>query len=207
MTEIIRGVVALAFAAGIGGCGMLRNDKPPVPDPVSPVQKAVAAPENPDSATVADFNARLEKFVKAQRALLKEMPIPEEATPEQIKARQEALATQLREVRKNAKQGDIFTPAVAALFKRLINPELKGREGVETKQALEEEDGEVAQVNLKINATWPDSEPLTTVPANILSVLPQLPKDVEYRISNKRHLVLRDVDANIIVDFIYNAIR
>jgi hypothetical protein len=31
--------------------------------------------------------------------------------------------------------------------------------------------------------------------------------DVEYRISNKRHLVLRDVDANIIVDFIYNAIR
>ena len=35
----------------------------------------------------------------------------------------------------------------------------------------------------------------------------QLPKDVEYRISNKRHLVLRDVDANIIVDFIYNAIR
>jgi hypothetical protein len=93
------------------------------------------------------------------------------------------------------------------MFKRLMHPELKGREGRETKQALEEEDGEVAQVNLKVNATWPASEPLTTTPPNILAQLPQLPEDVEYRISNKRHLVLRDVDANIIVDFIYNAVR
>ncbi|MGH7553258.1 MAG: hypothetical protein ACREMQ_09575, partial [Longimicrobiales bacterium] len=74
------------------------------------------------------------------------------------------------------------------------------------KQALVEEDGEVAEVWLRVNATWPASEPLTTMPANILANLPQLPMDVEYRISNKRHLVLRDVDANIIVDFIYNAV-
>jgi hypothetical protein len=86
-------------------------------------------------------------------------------------------------------------------------PEVKGAERKETREALEEEDGEVAEVWLKVNAPWPDSEPLTTTPANILANLPQLPKDVEYRIANKRHLVLRDVDANIIVDFIYNAIR
>ena len=189
---------------------MLRGDQaqgPPIPDPVSPVQKATAEGNTPSAAIIADFNARLEKFVKTQRALLKQIPISEEATPAQIKARQDALAAQLQEIRKNAKQGDIFTPEVAALFKRLINPELKGAEGRETKQALAEEDGEVAQVNLKINAPWPASEPLTSTPANILANLPQLPKDVEYRISNKRHLVLRDVDANIIVDYIYNAIR
>jgi hypothetical protein len=93
------------------------------------------------------------------------------------------------------------------LIKRLIYPEVKGPERKETRQALEEEDGEVAEVWLKVNGTWPDSEPLTTTPANILANLPQLPKDVEYRIANKRHLVLRDVDANIIIDFIYNAIR
>jgi len=33
-----------------------------------------------------------------------------------------------------------------------------------------------------------------------------LPKDVEYRFVG-RHLMLRDVDANIIVDYIFNAIR
>ena len=88
-----------------------------------------------------------------------------------------------------------------------MKPEVNGPQAEETKQALSEEDGETAQVNLKVNAPWPASEPLTTTPANLLAKLPQLPKDVEYRISNKRHLVLRDVDANIIVDFIYNAVR
>jgi hypothetical protein len=208
MVQLWRTVVALTLVAGIGGCGMLKRDpEPTVPEPVTPEQKAVASPENPDSAILADFNARLDRFVKTQRALLKQAPVSEDATPAQIKSRQEMLAAQLREIRKNAKHGDIFTPQVAALFKRLMYPEVIGSERKETKEALEEEDGEVAEVWLKVNGTWPDSEPLTTMPANLLANLPQLPKDVEYRIANKRHLTLRDVDANIIVDFIYNAIR
>jgi hypothetical protein len=208
MVQLWRTVVALTLVAGIGGCGMLKGDREAtVPEPITPEQKAVASPENPDSAILADFNARLDRFVKTQRALLKQAPLSEDATPAQIKSRQEMLAAQLRDIRKNAKHGDIFTPPVAALFKRLMYPEVKGSERKETREALEEEDGEVAEVWLKVNAPWPDSEPLTTMPANILGNLPQLPKDVEYRIANKRHLVLRDVDANIIVDFIYNAIR
>src|SRR5688500_1888134 len=210
MTELMRVVAVLTFVAGLTGCGMTRGDQAPgtatVPKPITPEQKATASPANPDSVILADFNARLDAYVKKQRALLKGSPIAEDATPAQIKARQDTIAAELRAIRKNAKQGDIITPEVAALFKRLMNPEVK-EQPRETKQALEEEDGEVAQVNLKVNATWPESEPLTTVPANILAVLPQLPMDVEYRISNKRHLVLRDVDANIIVDFIYNAIQ
>jgi hypothetical protein len=209
MVELTRAVLALALTAWMSGCGLTRETAKgteTVPEPVTPEQKATASPANPDSGILADFNARLDNYVKKQRALLKKSPVAEDATPEQIKARQETLAAELRAIRKDAKQGDIFTPQVAALFKRLMYPEVK-EQPRETKQALEEEDGEVAQVNLKVNATWPASEPLTTTPANILMVLPQLPMDVEYRISNKRHLVLRDVDANIIVDFIYNAIR
>jgi len=210
MAELTRAVLALALTAGISGCGMLTRDHAPgtatVPEAVSPAQKANASPNNPDAAILADFNARLDNYVKKQRVLMKKLPLSEDSTPTQIKARQEALAADLRAIRTNAKPGDIFTPQVAALFKRLINPEVK-EQPRETKQALEEEDGETAQVNLKINATWPDSEPLTTVPGNLLATLPQLPMDVEYRISNKHHLVLRDVDANIIVDYIYNAIR
>ena len=209
MAELTRALLALVFTTGIGACGMLQNKQsqgPPVPDPISPAQKAVASEANPDAPVIADFNARLERFVKTQRALLKRTPISENATPEEIKKRQETLAAQLREIRKDAKQGDIFTPQVAVLFKRLMAPPVQ-QAPRETKQALAEEDGEVAKVNLVVNAAWPASEPLTTTPANILDKLPQLPPDVEYRISNKRHLVLRDVDANIIVDFIYNAIR
>ena len=121
MVQLWRTVVALTLIAGIGGCGMLKGDREAtVPEPITPEQKAVASPENPDSAILEDFNARLDRFVKTQRALLKQAPLSEDATPAQIKSRQEMLAAQLRDIRKNAKHGDIFTPPVAALFKRLM---------------------------------------------------------------------------------------
>jgi len=209
MAELTRPVLALALSAWISGCGLTRDQGKgeTVPEPITPVQQATASPDNPDSAILADFNARLDNYITKQRALLKDSPVAEDATPAQITARQETLAAELRAIRKTAKQGDIFTPQVAALFKRLMYPEVK-EQPRETKQALVEEDGEVAQVWLRVNATYPlDTEPLPTTPSNLLASLPQLPMEVEYRITNKRHLVLRDVDANIIVDYIYNAIR
>jgi len=209
MTELMRVVAVLTFVAGLTGCGMTRGDQAPgtatVPKPITPEQKATASPANPDSVILADFNARLDAYVKKQRALLKGSPIAEDATPAQIKARQDTIAAELRAIRKTAKQGDIFTPQVAALFRRLMYPELKGAEGRETKDETTE-DGKPIAVELKINATYPSSQPLSTVPPNLLAALPQLPMDVEYRVVGK-HLILRDVDANIIVDFIYNAIR
>ena len=126
MVQLWRTVVALTLVAGIGGCGMLKGDREAtVPEPITPEQKATASPDNPDSAILADFNARLDNYVKKQRALLKDAPIRKTPTPAQIKARQETLAAELRDIRKNAKQGDIFTPQVAALFKRLMYPEVK----------------------------------------------------------------------------------
>jgi hypothetical protein len=209
MAELTRMALALAIAVGVTGCGMIANDQAKgtktVPAPITPEQKAVASPANPDSAILADFNARLDNYVKKQRALLKDSPISEDATPAQIKARQDTIAAELRTIRKNAQQGDIFTPQVAAMFRRLMYPELKGAEGRETKEETTE-DGKPIAVELKVNATYPSSQPLSTVPPNLLAALPQLPMDVEYRVVG-RHLILRDVDANIIVDFIYNAIR
>ena len=205
MAELTRAVLALALSASMSGCGLTRDQGKgeTVPEPITPVQKATASPDNPDSAILADFNARLDNYIKKQRALLKDSPIAEDATPAQITARQETLAAELRTIRKTAKQGDIFTPQVAALFKRLIYPELKGAEGRETKEEIKED---APAVWLRVNATYPPEQPLSTVPPNLLANLPQLPMEVEYRIVG-RHLLLRDVDANIIVDFIYNAIR
>lgn len=205
MAELTRAVLALALSAWISGCGLTRDQGKgeTVPEPITPVQKATASPDNPDSTILADFNARLDNYITKQRALLKDSPVAEDATPAQITARQETLAAELRSIRKDAKQGDIFTPQVAALFKRLLAPELKGAEGQETKDELKED---AATVWLRVNATYPADQPLSTVPPNLLANLPQLPMDIEYRVVG-RHLLLRDVDANIIVDFIYNAIR
>jgi hypothetical protein len=209
MRELSRLFGTIFVVCAVVSCGAVTQQGTTVPKPSTPEQKATAAPANPDAPILADFNARLDRYVKLQRALAKDSitKLKETKNPAEITAAQDVLAAKLAVIRKNAKQGDIFTPQVAAMFKRLMYPEVKGPDAKEVKQSLQEEDGEVAQVNLKINGKWPDSEPLTTTPANILEVLPQLPMDVEYRISNKRHLVLRDVDANIIVDYVLNAIR
>jgi hypothetical protein len=59
---------------------------------------------------------------------------------------------------------------------------------------------------LKVNAVYPENAPLPTIPPNLLANLAQLPKDLEYRIVG-RALILRDVHANLIVDYIPNAVR
>jgi hypothetical protein len=51
----------------------------------------------------------------------------------------------------------------------------------------------------QINGTYPEDKPLSTVPPNILAVLPSLPDDIRYRFLG-RHLILLDTRANLILD-------
>lgn len=161
---------------------------------------------NADAATLADFKQRLTKYIELQKDVADDSPpLKETSDPAKIDAAQEVLGAKLRAARMDAKPGDIFTPQVRALFRRLMYPELKGENGPETKEAIAGDDGP-PKVPLKVNAKYPETQPLPTFPPNLLARLPQLPEDVEYRIVGK-NLILRDVDANIIVDFIPNAIR
>ena len=45
---------------------------------------------------------------------------------------------------------------------------------------------------------------LTTVPASVLLVLPSVPEALDYRFVG-RDLILRDVEANLILDYILDA--
>jgi hypothetical protein len=69
-----------------------------------------------------------------------------------------------------------------------------------------EEEGAKKSVPMKVNATYPEGEPLPTTPPQVLMNLPKLPPELEYRIVGKT-LIIRDLDANIIVDFVPNAIQ
>lgn len=59
-------------------------------------------------------------------------------------------------------------------------------------------------MELQINQGYPEKVPLQSTPPTLLLNLPELPKGLEYRILD-RELVLRDVSANIVVDYIPNA--
>jgi hypothetical protein len=160
---------------------------------------------NADAQLQLEFKQRIDDYMKLHERLEKQSPpLKKTDEPAQIQASQDGLAGALRAARSNAKQGDIFTPAIAQLFRRLMYPEVHGTDGAQTKKIMKED--APAAISLKVNARYPDTAPLPTVPPNLLANLPQLPKDLEYRVVNNA-LILRDVHANLIVDFIPKAIR
>jgi hypothetical protein len=160
---------------------------------------------NLDAKILQDFTSRIGAYVTMQKKLERESPPPKSTKdPAQIKAAQEALAARIREARANARQGDIFTPEIAALFRKLMSPEVKGPDAKATKQTVRDE--APAAITLKVNASYPENQPLPTVPPNLLAALPRLPESLEFRFVNN-DLILRDVHANLIVDYIPKALQ
>jgi hypothetical protein len=159
---------------------------------------------NADAQLIGDFQTRVKRYA-AMRDGQEQGAARLKTTkdPAQITAAQQALAAKIRAQRPQAQHGDIFTPAAQPLFRRLLAPALKGRDGVENKAALKEDNP--GPVTLKVNGTYPEKEPLSTVPPDILQSLPPLPEDLDYRFAGK-HLILYDARANLIVDFIPNAL-
>ena len=200
-------VVLLSSSVLILACSSPDAAKADPPAEPAAAQGAPAKTVNPDAAVLVDFKTRIDDYMALHNKLKKEAPpLKETKEPAKIKASQDVLAMKIREARKTAKQGEIFTLEIRQLLRRLMYPEMTGAEGAEIKAAMNEEKHELKDVVLKVNADYPDNAPLMTVPPNILAALPKLPEDLEYRFVN-RHMILIDTHANLIVDFIPNAIR
>ncbi len=123
--------------------------------------------------------------------------------PQVILDHQHELAKKLREARKGAHQGEIFTADISKEFHRLLGFAHEGQNDTHIKKSLER--SEPVRIALKVNDSYPSNIPLQSTPPTILMNLPKLPPELEYRIVNKT-LVLRDSTANIVVDLIPNAL-
>lgn len=190
-----------------------KASKPPKPQISEETrQKAEETNANADALVLLNFKKRVDGYLAIHRRAVKDSPpLKETKDPAEIKMAQEALGAKIRALRPNAMPGEILTPEIRNKFRRLMYPEVQGTAGRETKQELKEDVREPDErapkpVPLKVNATYPEGNPLPTVPPNLLLNLPVLPEELEYRIIN-RNLILRDVQANIIVDFLPNAIQ
>ena len=161
---------------------------------------------NPHAAALAEFTARIQQYVALQKRLAKgDSAQLNNSDPARINAAKASLAAKVRAARVNAKQGDVFTPAVRPVFRRLLAPELKGADGRDAKAVLKDDAPAPGTVPFKVNATFPQDQPLPSVPSNVLLALPTLPVPLEYRIIGQ-HLLLLDTTSDLIVDYILNAI-
>lgn len=202
--KVSRLLGTVAVACAISSSGALAQNPPKPQVSQATREKAAEANANVDAVVLADFKARLDKYLQIQHRAAKDSPtLKETKDPAKIKEAQQTLAENIRAARADAKPGDIFTSEIRNKFRRLMHPEFKGHEGGETREELKEDAPKA--VPLKVNGDYPEGAPLPTVPPNVLASLPPLPEEVEYRIIGN-HLILRDVAANIIVDFIPNAI-
>jgi hypothetical protein len=107
----------------------------------------------PDSV-MRDFKARIDDYLKLHDKAVKAAPALEEAhNPRKIKNAQDVLGARIRELIAGAKQGDIFTPEIAARFKDLLSPAPQGEDRRDAKRVLK--DDAPAAVPLHVNAKLP----------------------------------------------------
>jgi hypothetical protein len=163
-----------------------------------------------EAEALDELEDRVEDYVKkVHKPALKEVGLlPATAGAEQIQRHQRALAAAIRAMRPQARQGDLFVPEVQPIVKRIIAAELGGpagaparREALAGNPPLDPDRDDRMQVRVAVNADYPAAAALSTVPPSVLLTLPLLRKEVEYHFVN-RDLILLDVEANLILDFI-----
>ena len=170
-----------------------------------PIAKTAGLPANQIAALQVDFKNRIDHYLEIRKEAAKGAPaLSETKDPAKIKDAEGSLAARIQGLRASAQPGDIFTPAIQKTIRQLLSPELKGDEGKDTKDILK--DDAPKSVPLKVNTKYPEKAALPTVPSNLLLSLPHLPEELEYRIIGN-HLILRDTGADLIVDFMKDAIK
>ena len=157
-----------------------------------------------------DFLEEVEEYVELRRKAREELPkLKEDAEPEEVTAYAKRLTENIAVRRRGAKQGEVFTPKLVAAFRRICRDEL-ARSPHERKVVLTEgnptgDEERIKAPRVAVNAQYIPASPLSTIPPTLLLALPTLPDEVEYRFVG-RSLILRDTVANLIIDFVPNAV-
>jgi hypothetical protein len=153
-------------------------------------------------ATAAEFDKRVKAYADTSRVLAATLPkLPKDATPQQIDQDQRAFEKLVVQERPDAKPGDIFIPEMQAYVRTLLADIFSGPLGAAERKAVHDEPHPVTPV---INKRYPDEVPLSTMPPKLLANLPTLPDQLEYRFVHN-DLILMDVHAHVILDFIAGA--
>lgn len=174
---------------------------PPWPH-ASAAQSIAAAPA--EAAAIAQFERAIAAYMALRRSLRNEVAGPvKNSTSSQVTNASDSLAGAIERARQHAHAGSIFSPQVSAVIKRRIADAVRS-ENLSIVLAGIDDDG-IAGPAPKVHLRLPVSAQMATMPPSLLAVLPPLPKELEYRILG-RYLVLRDVDASLILDYIPAAV-
>jgi hypothetical protein len=157
---------------------------------------------NPQAEAMARFSDRVAAYVSLQKTVERRLPsLKQTDDPARIKAHVAQFADGIRSARADAKPGDLFNGA-SEQFRRLMRDDARNRSVRDAFAAMQEVPKKTPP---RVNADYPETAALATVPPLILTRLPRLPEGLEYRFM-RRDLILRDTKANLIADVLREAV-
>jgi hypothetical protein len=158
---------------------------------------------NATGAAVLAFQKQVADYVKLHHEADSKVPsLTETSDPHKLASREAALGVAIRQLRVDAKPGDIFVAEFQPVLVEAVRQDFSTRTMADRKAMVQELP---KATKLSVNMVYPTSLPLATFPAKLLRALPDLPPELEYRIVG-RDLILRDVKANLVVDFVRNVV-
>lgn len=157
------------------------------------------------ATALQEFGTRVTQYADLHKRLATRFgEVDSSKSQAEIAQRATVLGNAIRAARTSAKPGDIFAPSVAAALKPIIRAEYR-RRSAPVRETREEAQEELPDFVPRVNELYPTTFPLATFPATLLRVLPPLPPEVEYRIVT-HYLILRDLETNLVIDILPNAI-
>jgi hypothetical protein len=163
-----------------------------------------AAAGVPEEEAIARFHIALGGYLALRRNLLTEIsgPVPNSSSV-QLTDASDALAAAIQRARRSAAVGDLFLPAVAAVVKRRVDSAIRRENLGPVLATIDDEEPRLREP--KLHLRFPGAAQMATMPGALIAALPILPKELEYRIVG-RYLVLRDVEAALIIDYVADVI-
>ena len=167
-----------------------------VPDDLVPVFRAEVWAD-----TVTDFTTRVTAYSELRRRLESQLPAATVTDDvRQIRRGRRTLAGAIRVARSGAVQGELFTAATSAQFQLVLARVMDARMWA---AIMDENPGTFGH---DVDGAYPDGKTFSTMPGLLLAELPGLPDDIQFRFVGRR-LILYDVRANTIMDWMPDAIR
>lgn len=167
--------------------------------------QSATPPAGSNQKLFAQFDKKAKQYMDTEHSLAADKMKPTDDVAK-LQNQRRKLREAVQQARPKAKQGDFFSPDIAPEFRRVLGQLLRGPDGAKIRTSLQHaEPG--APATFKVNAEFPNQngQPIQSVPPTVLKVLPVLPKGLEYCIAGST-LALRDTAANLVVDFLPNAL-
>jgi hypothetical protein len=172
-----------------------------VPEPPRDCQLELLTPQALEERTLGEFDRQVTAFVTLHRQVARSLPPVHVFLDDEGGLASDELRESLVAARPLARPGVFFTPAVAELLKRRIDDALLYGVGSSAMPLYEPLPGEPAPA---VNQPFPSVLGSVQWPA-LVRALPAVPRELDYAFWG-RDLVLVDLDANLVIDILSEAL-